>query len=89
MRGSASRWILVAVLMVAAILGVSSNAYAQAGTAALAGTVKDAQGAVVPGATVSATNPATGATRTGVSSERKASSISSVSLPGPIRSRLN
>ena len=70
MRGSASRWILVAVLVVAAILGVSSNAYAQAGTAALAGTVKDAQGAVVPGATVTATNPATGTTRTGVSSER-------------------
>lgn len=49
---------LCALLMVG-----TSNAWAQAGTAGLAGTVKDAQGAVIPGATVSATNTATGAVR--------------------------
>jgi hypothetical protein len=54
------------------ILGVSSLAHAQAGTAALSGTVKDGQGAVVPGATLTVTLPATGAVRTGTSNQEGA-----------------
>ena len=67
MRGSPLRWNVTAAVVVALILGVASLAHAQAGTAALSGTVKDAQGAVIPGATVTASHPATGATRTAVS----------------------
>ena len=70
MRGSATRWIVTAAMVVTVMLGNSSLAYAQAGTSALAGTVKDAQGGVVPGATITVLNPATGATRTAVSGEQ-------------------
>src|SRR5688500_5508211 len=45
------------------LLATPNPAWAQAGTAGLAGTVKDPQGASVPGATVTAMNTATGATR--------------------------
>jgi hypothetical protein len=51
------------------VLALTSLAWAQAGTAGLTGTVKDTQGAVLPGATITATNPATGAARTTVSNE--------------------
>ena len=50
-------------ILLVATLGISSQAAAQAGTATLKGTVKDAQGSVVPGATVTATQPATGSNR--------------------------
>ena len=68
------------VVRVAAILGTvllcaSNLVWAQAGTAGLSGTVKDAQGGVVPGATITATHLATGAVRVGVSNERGAYSF--------------
>jgi hypothetical protein len=60
----------VAAILAALLVGTSTLAYAQAGTAGLSGTVKDAQGGVVPGATVTVTHNATGAARAGVSNER-------------------
>lgn len=71
MRGSALvRWKLALGLLFIASLGIPSQAWSQAGTASLTGIVTDAQGAVIPGATITVTQPATGATRTGVSGER-------------------
>lgn len=57
--------ICLAMLLVAG----TSLAWAQAGTAGVVGTVKDPQGAVIPGASVTATNKATGAVRTTVTNE--------------------
>ncbi len=69
--GVCGRWAYVKVTAMAAalLLVVTTLAAAQAGTAGVAGTVKDSQGAVIPGATVTATHIATGAVRTGVSNE--------------------
>jgi Carboxypeptidase regulatory-like domain len=53
----------------ALLLATTALAWAQAGTGSLTGTVKDSQGAVLPGATITITNTATGATRTTVSNE--------------------
>ena len=50
---------LIAILVVAS----AGNAWAQTGTGTLTGAVRDSQGGVIPGATVTATNPATGAAR--------------------------
>ena len=52
------------------MLGASSQAWAQAGTSTLTGTVKDSQGGVMPGVTVTATQPATGSSRNTVSGEQ-------------------
>ncbi|HKD14841.1 MAG TPA: carboxypeptidase regulatory-like domain-containing protein [Candidatus Angelobacter sp.] len=46
------------------LLAVAAHAQVDYSTATLRGTVTDPQGAVVPGATVTVTNPATGITRT-------------------------
>ena len=51
-------------------LGLLHNAYGQSITGTLIGTVSDAQGAVVPAATVKATNVATGIARTAVTNEQ-------------------
>ena len=59
------------------MLAATTLAWAQAGTAGLTGTVRDTQGAVLPGATVTATNPATGDARTTVTNE-----TGSYNLPG-------
>ncbi len=56
-----------AAVVLGLLLAVTRLASAQAGTASLTGTVKDSQGAVLPGATITATNTATGGTRTTVS----------------------
>jgi hypothetical protein len=53
----------MAAVLALLLLATPNLAWAQAGTAGLSGTVKDPQGASVPGATVTATNTATGATR--------------------------
>jgi hypothetical protein len=60
---------LTAVCAAVVLLGATTLAWAQAGTAGLTGTVRDSQGAVLPGATVTATNPATGADRTTVTND--------------------
>ena len=52
--------------MVAAIAGVASMAFAQGGSAVIAGTVFDQGKAVLPGVTVTVTNQATGITRDAV-----------------------
>lgn len=56
--------------MTVVMLAISASAWAQAGTAALTGTVKDTQGGAIPGATVTVSNPATGVTRTAVTGDR-------------------
>ena len=70
MRALRCGWIAAAIVFLAAHL-----ASAQAGTAGLTGTVKDAQGAVVPGATVTATNQSLGTARTTMSNAEGAYSI--------------
>ena len=69
------------MLVAAMLLTAASLASAQAGTAGLAGTVKDSQGGVIPGATVTATHVATGAVRTGVSNDSGAFNLPALS-PG-------
>ncbi len=56
-------------LALAAWLAGTSLAAAQAGTAAISGTVKDEQGGALPGVTVTATNAATGLVRSTTTSE--------------------
>jgi hypothetical protein len=57
-------------IVVTLVLGLTTSAWAQAGTSTLTGTVKDAQGAVVPGATITVTQPSTGLTRSTVAGNR-------------------
>jgi hypothetical protein len=63
----------------AAILFIASagQAWAQTGTGTLTGAVRDSQGGVLPGSTVTATNNATGAARTTVANE-----TGSFNMPG-------
>jgi hypothetical protein len=56
-----------ALWLVALVLFVSASAYAQVTTATLVGLVRDNSGAVIPGASVVATNEGTGVAREGVS----------------------
>jgi hypothetical protein len=51
------------------VLACALPGWAQTGTAVLSGTVTDSQGGVLPGATITATNDATGAARTTVANE--------------------
>ena len=67
--------------LVIALLSAANLAWAQAGTGGLAGTIKDSQGAVIPGATITASNTATGASRTIVSNDKGAYSFPALS-PG-------
>jgi hypothetical protein len=60
---------LAACFALCLFASVTGLAWAQAGTAALAGTVRDTQGAVLPGATVTVTHAATGAVRTTATNE--------------------
>ncbi len=57
---------MVAVLLFASGAGAVSYGQVDQSTATLRGTIYDPRGAVVPGATVTATNPATGVTRSTV-----------------------
>jgi hypothetical protein len=57
-----------AVLVALLLLLVITQAFAQLGTGTILGTVKDPAGAVVPGATITITNTATGAKRTSTTS---------------------
>jgi hypothetical protein len=65
------------MLAAMALLAFPTLGWAQAGSATLAGTIRDTQGAVLPGATVTATNTATGAVRVAVTNES-----GSYSMPG-------
>ena len=77
MRVSHRRSVITAGVILGFLLAVTSLAAAQAGTGSLTGTIKDAQAAVLPGATITATNTATGGVRTTVSNESGA-----YNLPG-------
>lgn len=55
---------ILAVMLLALVLGTSSNLFAQERFGGLAGTVVDDQQSAVPGASVTITNTATGASRT-------------------------
>ena len=61
MRVSLRRSGATAAVVLVLLLAGTRLASAQAGTASLTGTVKDGQGAVLPGATITVTNTATGA----------------------------
>src|SRR2546426_12200576 len=64
MRGSVARLAGVFAL----VLVAASSAFGQAvSTASIAGTIRDASGAMLPGVTVTATQTGTGLTRTAVS----------------------
>src|SRR5437773_9682905 len=56
------------ILATAALFGVAEGAAAQT-LGEITGVVRDSSGAVVPGATVTVTNPATNASRTAISNE--------------------
>ncbi len=51
-------------LLILVLVGTVAMVVAQTGTSNISGTVRDTAGAVVPGATVSAKNEATGVTST-------------------------
>jgi hypothetical protein len=68
--GLSVRWrIFVPILLFLLVAVPAAPAWAQAGSAGLTGTIKDSQGGALPGATITATNTATGASRTTVSNE--------------------
>ena len=75
-----------ALAMIALCMGVI-NASAQITTGTVAGTVKDAQGGVVPGATVVLISQARGTGRLRPSRTRRATTLSPTSRPTPIRSK--
>ena len=66
--GLCVRW-RVWLPLFAFLLVASPNAWAQAGSGGLTGTVKDTQGGALPGVSITATNNATGSARTTVTNE--------------------
>ena len=78
----ARRALRAAALVALGLAGSSTTAWAQTGTATITGTIRDAQGAVLPGATVTATSRATAAARTAVSNESGNYSISALQPGG-------
>ena len=67
MRLVACKWVALMiglVILQAGFLEKGMNLYAQGSTAAIQGTVRDSTGAVIPGATVTATNQETNLQRT-------------------------
>jgi hypothetical protein len=62
----ASRWLMASLIAITLLLG-GNSARAQQITGAIAGTVVDPQGAVVPNASIQATNTGTGFSRTATS----------------------
>ena len=77
------RW---SVFVLACVLGASGPSWAQISTAELNGRVTDTSGGVLPGATVSVTQTATGLNRTAVSDESGAYLLSNLP-PGPYKLR--
>ncbi|HQU94221.1 MAG TPA: carboxypeptidase-like regulatory domain-containing protein, partial [Pyrinomonadaceae bacterium] len=68
--------LLLLVLLVTSV--ITLNTFAQTGTSSVAGTVTDAQGKVVSGATVTLTNPAKNFSRTQTTNESGAYSFNSI-----------
>ncbi|HYK88102.1 MAG TPA: TonB-dependent receptor, partial [Acidobacteriota bacterium] len=66
---SLSRLSIACLCAFLALFGAATLAPGQAGMSTIRGTVTDSSGAVIPGATVTLTNPATGLTRTQVTME--------------------
>ena len=62
-----SRILQLAALVLAVQLGHADPVRAQAASAAIAGTIADAQGGVLPGVTITVTNAESGTVRTSVS----------------------
>ena len=60
---------LITPLAIAALLAFTGVAFAQSDTGSLSGTVKDPNGAIVPGATVAAKNLKTGEERTATTND--------------------
>jgi|SRR5688572_17655491 len=78
---------LFAFLAVAWLLSAGRPAWAQIGGGEINGLLRDAQGAAVPGATVTATNTATGVTRPTITNEDKNVDLAiGRRIPMPMRS---
>ena len=80
-------WCERSILIAALALGGAAGAFAQVTTGSVAGTVKDAQGGVIPGATVTLISESQGTARRPSSPTRPATSCSSTSRPTPTPSR--
>ncbi|MEQ1765021.1 MAG: carboxypeptidase-like regulatory domain-containing protein, partial [Pyrinomonadaceae bacterium] len=79
MRFSVLKTMLTQGIVVLFVLAIGTVAgFAQAGTAGVSGTVRDNNGAVVPGATVKLLNSATGFERTTTTSDEGGYSFASV-----------
>ncbi len=74
-RGAALR-----VLLALGMLGYSGTGWAQVGLSTITGIVTDAQGAAVPGATVTAVNTATSVPYTGITTEAGAYTITGLPI---------
>src|SRR6266496_5415156 len=68
-RAVANRSLLFAVLILLSAFCLVPSALGQSATATLSGTVEDANGAVVPGVTITVTNTATGQKRQATTSD--------------------
>src|SRR4029453_11426545 len=79
--GSRLRSLLSILLIVISALVCASTAFAQGGTADISGTVFDQAKAVLPGATVTVTNEATGQQRTPITEADGRFSMPTI-LPG-------
>jgi len=80
LRMRMKRTLCLALLVTAGMLVASGTARAQTG--AIAGTVADATGAVLPGVTVTATSPVEGAPRTVVTGSQGLYTITALRAPG-------
>ena len=61
---------VIVLLTLGALLGPSVRAFAQLDTASVVGTVRDASNAVIPGATITATQAGTGVALTVLTNEK-------------------
>src|SRR5690242_17544439 len=70
------------LLVVMMLIAMSTAGWAQSSTAQISGSVKDQTGAVLPGVEVTASQTATGATRTAVTDETGSYTLASLPI-GP------
>src|SRR5437773_11378616 len=81
MRQRYSRGWAIPILILCLTLTAGANLWAQVGSGTLTGTIIDAQGGALPGATVTVTEPATNAART-ITTDRDGVFRISALLPG-------